>query len=217
MDRNNRVETGTHAGNLDLVGGRVCLDLVNTLDGRRNGHPHDYLNSYADLVSWSLHVGLVTEDVAQQLLDQAGRQPAEASRVFERVIVLRETIYRIFSAVAGGESPAAANLIGLNEELAEVLPQLQLVPVPDGFAWGWRGDRQALAWLLWPLARSAAELLTSAELKRVRECEGNNCGWLFVDTSRNRSRRWCDMKSCGNRAKARRHYKRKRTAGPAKQ
>jgi predicted RNA-binding Zn ribbon-like protein len=212
MDRNEMVEASTHAGNLDLVGGRVCLDLVNTLDGRRNDHPHDYLNGYTALVSWGLHVGLVTEGEARQLLDRAGRQPAEASRVFERAIALRETIYRIFSTVAGGESPAAADLAGLNEELAEALAQLQLVPAPDGFAWDWRGDRQVLAWLLWPLARSAAELLTSVELKRVRECEGNNCGWLFLDTSRNRSRRWCDMKSCGNRAKARRHYNRKRTA-----
>ncbi len=205
------VETKTHAGNLDLIGGRECLDFVNTLDGRRNGHPHDYLSSYTDLVLWGQHVGLVTEGEAQQLIGEARRHPPKASQVFERAIVLRETIYRIFVAITSGERPAATDLTRLNEVLSEALAQLQIVPTTEGFAWDWRGEKKALDRLGWLLARSAAELLTSAELNRVRECGGDNCGWLFVDTSRNRSRRWCDMKSCGNRAKAQRHYKRKRT------
>ena len=90
--------------------------------------------------------------------------------------------------------------------------QLQLVPMMARFAWALKGEKKALERPVWLLARSAAELLTSAQLNRVRECGGVNCGWLFLDTSRNGSRRWCDMKSCGNRAKTQRHYKRKRSA-----
>jgi len=216
MEQSKQVETSTHAGNLDLIGGWVCLDFVNTLDGHRNGHSHDYLGSYADLVLWARHVELVTEGEGRQLIDQARRQPTEASQVFEQALVLRETIYRIFMALASGERPAATDLANLNEALSEALARLQLVPTTAGFAWAWRDEAQDLERLLWPLARSAGELLTSAELNRVRECGGDNCGWLFVDTSRNQSRRWCDMKSCGNRAKAQRHYQRKRAAGGSK-
>ena len=216
MEQSKQVETSTHAGNLDLIGGWVCLDFVNTVDGRRNGHSRDYLGSYDDLVFWARHVELVTEDEARQLIDRARRRPTEASQVFEQALVLRETIYRIFMAQASGERPAATDLANLNEALSEALARLQLVPTATGFDWTWRVEAQDLERLLWPLTRSASELLTSAELNRVRECGGDDCGWLFVDTSRNRSRRWGDMKSCGNRAKAQRHYQRKRTAGSSK-
>ena len=212
MERNKVVEASSPAANLDLIAGWVCLDFTNTLDGRRNGRSHDYLNSYDDLMAWGHHAGLVTEDEARQLIEMAQRQPSQAGQVFEQAIVLRETIYRIFIAIASGENPAAADLATLNEALSEALARLEIVSTPEGFAWDWPGDEPRLERLLWPLARSAGDLLTSAELKRVRECGGDNCGWLFVDTSRNRSRRWCDMKSCGNRAKAQRHYQRKRTA-----
>ncbi|HSH12932.1 MAG TPA: CGNR zinc finger domain-containing protein, partial [Desulfurivibrionaceae bacterium] len=98
---------------------------------------------------------------------------------------------------------------------AATLAQARLVPGEDHFEWGW-SDAGGLRRLLWPIVRSAAELLTSEKLERVGQCAGDSCGWLFLDTSRNRSRRWCEMEHCGNRAKARRHYRRqKRTADRA--
>ncbi|MBI2081511.1 MAG: CGNR zinc finger domain-containing protein, partial [candidate division NC10 bacterium] len=103
-----------------------------------------------------------------------------------------------------------SDLAVLNAALAEALPLLGLVPEGNGFTWEWTANGQRLDRMLWPVARSAAELLTSGELARVRECEAESCAWLFMDRSRNRSRRWCDMKTCGNRTKARRHYERKR-------
>ena len=208
-------ENETHAGNLDLIGGWDCLDFVNTVSGLRRENPPDYLNSYADLVLWGQHVGLLGEEEADQLMGEAKRRPAQADQVFGQAIALRETIYRIFAAIIAGERPAMADLTDLNAVLSEALGRLQLVPAAEGFAWDWRDEKKALERLVWPLARSAAELLTSADLKRVRQCGGGDCEWLFVDTSRNRSRRWCDMKSCGNRAKAQRHYKRKRAADTA--
>lgn len=201
-----------YAGDPNLIGGQACLDFTNTVGGRRPGYEREYLNSYADLVAWSQHASLVTATEAQQLIAEATRQPAKATRVIEQAILLREAIYRIFSAVAAGGSPEAADLTILNKVLAEALAHLQITPAGDGFSWTWRGKAEALDSMLWPIARSAGELLTSADLPRVNMCAGDNCGWLFLDTSRNRSRRWCDMRDCGNRAKARRHYRRSRTA-----
>jgi predicted RNA-binding Zn ribbon-like protein len=98
----------------------------------------------------------------------------------------------------------------LNEELASAMARSQVVPTDEGFTWLWAQGGKALDCMLWPIARSAADLLTDGPLDSVRVCEGRGCGWMFLDTSRNRTRRWCDMKICGNRAKARRHQERAR-------
>jgi predicted RNA-binding Zn ribbon-like protein len=191
---------------------RVCLDFANTLDDRLTGHPHERLNGYADLVSWSQQSGILAKEAARGLAQEAARRPAEAAMALGRAIALREALYRIFSAVAGRRSVRPADLEPLNAVLGEALAALRIVRTAAGFAWGWSGDIGGLDRLLWPIAQSAAGLLTSAELRLVRECAAPSCGWLFLDTSRNHSRRWCDMKACGNRAKARRHYERKKGA-----
>ncbi len=202
--------TKSAASTFDLSGGRLCLDFANTLSKRLTSHPRELLASYGDLVAWSRQAGLVTEREAGVLIREAKRRRADAAAVLERGVALREAIYRIFSAVAG-ECPAGrGDLATLNAALAEVLPLLGIVPKGDGFGWGWTGDGQRLDRMLWPVTRSAADLLTSAERAAVRECDAQTCAWLFMDRSRNRSRRWCDMKACGNRAKARRHYERKK-------
>jgi predicted RNA-binding Zn ribbon-like protein len=126
-------------------------------------------------------------------------------------MALREAVYRIFSAVAGSRSPQPADLAILNATLAAALASLRIVTMGNGFIWVWGGGEEALDRVVWPVALSAAGLLTSGERRAVRECAATNCAWLFLDTTRNRSRRWCDMKVCGNRAKARRHYERKKT------
>jgi predicted RNA-binding Zn ribbon-like protein len=195
------------AGNSNV---RLCLDFANTVDWRTAAQPHELLTSYADLVAWGQRMDIVPGGTARRLLEESVRDPAQAAAVLERVIVLRESIYRIFSAVVAEHAPEAADIATLNRALAETLPRLQLAWTADGFAWRWNGDENALDQVLWPVARSAAELLTSDELSRVGVCAGDGCGWLFFDTSKNRSRRWCSMQDCGNRAKARRHYRRSR-------
>lgn len=196
-----------------LTGGRDCLNFANTVGGRRPDRSREYLNSYTDLLAWSLHAGLLSEAEANYLAVEAEHRPAEAAQVLAEAVILREAIYRIFSANAKAESVPAADLTLLNEALGQALSRLQVKPSPHGFDWHWSGDETALEAMLWPIIRSAAELLTSAELKQVRECAGDSCSWLFLDTSRNHTRRWCDMKDCGNRAKARRHYARSRVRG----
>lgn len=204
-------ETVVSAGHLNSSV-RLCLDFSNTLEWRASDHPQESLASYMDLVDWSRNVRLVTTREAPQLLRDAGRNQKEAMKVLEQAILLREAIYQIFSALADKRRPKKADLDILNSALAEAMSRSRIVETGETFVWDWTGRESALDRMLWPVVRSAAELLTSDELGRVRECGGVGCGWLFVDVSRNQLRRWCDMKSCGNRAKVRRHYKRTRAA-----
>ncbi len=198
-----------HETTFDLGAGRLCLDFANTANWHASANPVEMLNSYADLVSFSRQAGVVNADQADRLLREAARRPADADAARARAIMLREAIYRVFSALAAESAPAADDLALLNAALPEALARLRITAVVDGFTWAWRDDPDALDQMLGPILWSAGELLTSDELSRVRKCADDNCGWLFVDTSRNRSRRWCSMESCGNRAKARRFYTRK--------
>jgi predicted RNA-binding Zn ribbon-like protein len=191
---------------------RLCLDFANTLEHRLTNHPREAFKSYGDLLSWSKQAEAVTSNLAQTLTLESERRPAEAAATVERAINLREVIYRIFSAAAGKRPQQTSDLELLNAVLGEALAALRVTPMADGFTWGWTPERRELDCVLWPVAQSAAELLTSADLRTVRECAASDCGWLFLDNSRNHSRRWCDMKACGNRAKARRHYERKKQA-----
>ena len=126
--------------------------------------------------------------------------------VLKRAVALREAIYRICLAVAEQKEPLGRDLAKLNAELERCLPRLRIAPNQQGFGWEWRSEAGALDDALGPIARSAADLLVSGELlEKLRQCQGDNCGWLFIDSSKNHSRCWCDMRDCGNRAKVRRH------------
>jgi predicted RNA-binding Zn ribbon-like protein len=195
----------------DLSANWLCLDFANTLDNRLTEDIHDNLNSYADLVAWSKQAGLLMDAGAEQLLEEARRNPEEARAVLLRARDLREGIYRIFLAIAEEAQPAEADLNVLNAALAKAMAHVRVVPQDSGFIWGWEDEGRELDSLLWPVIRSAADLLVSPELEAVRICAAEDCSWLFLDTSKNHTRRWCSMKSCGNRAKARRHYKKEKT------
>jgi predicted RNA-binding Zn ribbon-like protein len=187
---------------------RLCLDFANSTPNHRNPS-EDHLNSYADLVSWSLDVNLLHEDEALRLWDFASRQPAQVAAVHQKAMVLREAIFHILSAIAHAQTPGEADLDTLNAALSEAMTHMHLVPIDNGFGWEWDGgSTHNPEHMLWRAAWSGGELLMADDLKYLRKCEG--CDWLFLDTSRNHSRRWCDMKTCGNRAKARRHYERAR-------
>ncbi|MFN8497872.1 MAG: ABATE domain-containing protein [Anaerolineae bacterium] len=200
-----------------LIAGELCLDFTNTVSGRDKADPHapvtnDKLASYADLLAWSELAGVLTPSLAARLRSEAEQRPAAALAALERAIALREAMYRVFAARAAAAATDVEDLAVLNDALAAAMARARLIPVGEGFVWDWPDGEDALDRMLWPVARSAAELLTSSRVERVHECEGDTCTWLFVDTSKNHSRRWCDMKDCGNRAKARRHYHRTRNA-----
>ena len=192
---------------LKLVGGRLCLDFVNTVDRETNSYSHEWLTEYWDLVAWGRQTRTLTAQQAKYLLQKAQQQPERANAIFNQAIQLRETLYRIFSAISARQSPQEQDLAQFNSVLIEAHSHLQLVFTENQFVWSWIDSHQ-LEYMLWQIIRSAEELLTNSNLNRVRECAGIDCGWVFLDMSRNRSRRWCDMEDCGNRAKARRHYER---------
>lgn len=193
--------------NRKLVGGRLCLDFVNTVDCRNSDQQRDSLVSYENLILWSQHAEILTENETDSLRAEASAHPAEARRVLERAIAARESLYGIFSAVIHHKHPSARDLETLNREMSLAMAHIHLKPAVDTDPWIRIFEDAKLEKVLWSVFDSAKELLTSDKLDRLSECRGENCGWLFLDLSRNRSRKWCDMKDCGNIAKARRHYK----------
>lgn len=197
----------------ELAGGHLALDFANTVGQHEPEFLSEWLAEYGDLVWWSLRAGTADEAAAEALFAAARAHPGEAERVFARALALREAIYRVFASVGGGAPASAGDLRTLNAELAAAGAHLRVEQTGEGFGWGWEGD--GLDRVLWPVARAAAELLTSGDLGRIGQCAGERCQWLYLDTSRNHSRRWCVMSDCGNRAKARRHYHRVRTGADA--
>jgi predicted RNA-binding Zn ribbon-like protein len=195
----------------ELSGGALCLDFANTWGDRRRPES-DRLRSYPSLLAFAGQAGLLGRREATALARHARRAPAAAEGTLASARRLRDVLYRLFAAQARGRRAAPADLAAVNAALRDALPHLRLTRRGGGYSWGWDGGGE-LAAPLHPIARSAAELLTSEELGRVRECDGATCTWLFLDQSRNRSRRWCSMESCGNRAKAKRHYHRRRDVG----
>lgn len=196
-----------------LLGGQLCLDFVNTVDWRGAARPQDRLVTYGDLLSWGRQAGALTVEEAAQLARRAVQDPTSASEVLERAIVLREAVYRLLSAALEGMPAAREDLRVLNSELALAFGRLRLRWSTErgGYHLIWSGDPDSLDRPLWAVAESAASLLlTPSDLARLRRCADESCGWLFLDMSRNRSRRWCAMRDCGNRAKARSYYRRHR-------
>ncbi|HAL47400.1 MAG: hypothetical protein FI707_01465 [SAR202 cluster bacterium] len=204
------VEESSSALEFEIIGGALCLDFVNTLEDRPYPEPNERLQRYADLVAWGRRAGVLTDGQAVILRGVEARDPDAAATALGGFIKLRESLFRIFAAVVDRSAPDEADMARLNAALAEALSPCCLVPKDGGFVIDWRDDSESLDRAIWPVVRSAADLLTSDQLDRVCLCNGPTCQWVFLDVSRNRSRRWCDMKTCGNQAKARAYYRRSR-------
>jgi predicted RNA-binding Zn ribbon-like protein len=188
---------------LPVLGGALCLDFVNTIDPRLEPPREDFLPTFEALIDWSVFVGTAGPAEAAALSADAGRDPGQAARVHGRATEFREALFELLRPPRRIGQPSAA-LAVVNQELRQALAEAELTPAASSYRLGSRPSTD-LSRVLWPIARSAAELLTSAEIDRVRECDGRGCGWLFRDTSKAGRRRWCSMAICGNRDKARRH------------
>ena len=197
---------------IELSGGALALDFANTVGGTHVSPTHDHLRDYPDILRFAVMAGGVKDDVAKRLAVRAEREPRRAAAVYELGVALREAIWGVFSALASGEVPRAADLALIGDAAAAGASRSRLVYDRDGVGWSLPSDGDDLERPLWEFARSAADLLTSGEHDRVKECASATCEWVFLDKSRNRSRRWCDMSDCGNRAKARRFQAKKRAA-----
>lgn len=197
------------AEELELVGGALCLDFTNTVGNQRSGEPNERLSNYADLFDWSVRAGALTKKGAAELKRLAEMDPGRAEQAFHRARTLRQALFRIFSSIVAGHAAPSGDLELLNEYLSKAMAATRIVARAEGrLAFEWSMPKPDLAQMLLPIARSAGAFLTSDQLHNLHECAGENCTWLFVDASKNHSRRWCSMSDCGNRAKARRHYAR---------
>jgi predicted RNA-binding Zn ribbon-like protein len=208
--------SGYKKGNGAMIGTTLCLEFANTIDWHASDHPEELLKNYADLVEWARRAGVLNDRASRRLLRAAARRPHGAEAALRRARALRDALYNVFVAEMAGRAPAADDLAVFNRALAAAMRRAQLTRTPGGFVWDWRvpfGDADtappALDGMLWPVARAAADLLLSPERAHIGQCaDDRGCGALFLDTSKNHTRRWCAMRDCGNRAKARRHYRR---------
>ncbi len=196
-----------------IVGGNLALDLLNTQNGSAGEPPEDdALLDYSDLLAWGQHVGLLSESEAGRLLRRSRRHPDEARAVFERTLATRGYLYELFSAVAHDSRPPGRVITRLQSDEAEALTHGELIAGDDEFRWGWAHDDD-LGRPLWPVIHAALTLLTDGPLDRVKGCA--SCRFLFLDESKNRSRRWCSMDDCGTADKVRKYVARRASARSA--
>lgn len=192
----------------EFIAGNLALDFANTVHNFGASDPEDDLKGSLDLANWARQAGLLTKQESWENSGAGRADPGVASSGFKRALRLRGLIYEIFSAVAQGNRVQPAALEGLNSYFAQAMSQASIRQAGDRYELGWDKGTRGMDRALCVVARAAVELLTSGKLRRVRECTGDNCTWLFLDTSRGGRRRWCDMQACGNRAKVRRFRQR---------
>jgi predicted RNA-binding Zn ribbon-like protein len=198
----------SRAGSLALVAGGLALDFANTSSGRGGPRHREHLGSASDVATWAAHAGVI--DVATRaLIDQ---KLAEGDRGFSALLrdalSLRETVYRIACAVARREQPAEADLAQLSARCAASLAKASIEMLSEGARWRWPSSEPIPETILGPITLSAVGLLREGDPTRLKQCPGEHCGWVFFDMTKNKSRRWCEMSVCGNRAKAKAHYRR---------
>jgi predicted RNA-binding Zn ribbon-like protein len=188
----------------DLSGGNLALDFANTVSNRPTDHPIERLTDYTKLVWFALESGIYKN--TDRLFITAGKAPGQARTVLQKAIQFREALFAIFSAIVEHRAIPDTALMRLNLMLQEAHAHGRIAYRDRHFIWEWTNMDHYLDSVLWAVARAAAELLLSEDLEHLRMCAADDCAWLFLDRTRNQRRRWCDMKTCGNRVKARRHY-----------
>ncbi|HEX6535698.1 MAG TPA: CGNR zinc finger domain-containing protein [Gemmatimonadaceae bacterium] len=202
-----------------FVGGALPLDFVNTVDWLEpvSDVPpspaalwRDRLGDYDALLAWAAEAGVLSDAERGALADRARREPYAAREAHARAIALRAAVRAAVTAAAAGEPPAPWSAATLDAAITHALHHRRLDLSTGTPHWRWVDDGEPLDRVRWAVALGAAELLAGPELGAVRTCLGEDCGWMYVDRSRNHQRRWCEMAICGNRAKARRHYARRK-------
>jgi predicted RNA-binding Zn ribbon-like protein len=199
----------------ELIAGAVCLDFTNTLDDRFSNQPKELLAQYVDLARFAEDSGILTGMQVDRLIERSGSNSEAAGRALAAAIEMREAMFAVFWAVVNRKAAPPVALIKLNQYVQRAAQHAQLVqvsgsPITARFEWRFDDTPSDFEAPLWPIARSAADLLASEQLAYVRPCASKTCLWLFLDVSKNHRRRWCDMTKCGNRAKFQRFYDRKK-------
>jgi len=201
----------------DLDGGHPVLDFTNTVDWRATPREHDWLEDYFDLLAWCHRTGFLPDQLLVTMACEAELHPNQAASALKLARALREAIFELLRASVEGRAPRLQALELFNRHLRRAMSQVTLNPGTsqgDAFRLELAPGADPLEGVLFRILRQAADLLTSFDPARLKICGNPECGWLFLDTTRNGSRRWCDMAACGNRAKARRFYRKKRGEAP---
>jgi predicted RNA-binding Zn ribbon-like protein len=209
------METPRVIAEMRIVGGNPALDLVNTRDTAPDGEPgFDRLRDYDHLLAWADRAGIISSESARRAGARAAARSDEASAALGQARALRADIYDVFNALALERDPPVSSLTSLRRIHGEAIAHGSLVRRDDAFTWDWSENEELVA-VLWPVVHAAVELLTSNKVQRVKRC--NRCSWLFVDATKNRSRRWCSMEGCGTNEKSERFVQRRRAQrrGPA--
>jgi len=200
------LDPGNYTGTYKVIGGELCLDFANTVSWRGIEREHDWLHNFSNYIAWGVLVGVISRDEHQSLTEVAELHPHEAEQTLKKAHELREVINALFSEVKNGQPIPQVELAALNAYLPETLVHLQAGVEDNRASWKWWSDGVELDCILWPVVWSATNLLMSDRLKNLRSCEA--CEWLYLDNTKNHSRRWCTMEDCGNRAKVRRFRQR---------
>ena len=205
----------------EYIGGDPALDLVNTVDWTSRGPEQERLTDFDRLTEWAEGAGVLSPKFAAALRRKAAAKPREAEAVHRRTLQARQVLARVFGAIAQGK-PAGDGLNDFNRLLGQALEHMRVAPATGGRAGGsklrlgWEDLESRLDSVIWPVVWSAASLIASDEAAQIRICGGPDCGWMYVDRSRNGLRRWCQMATCGTREKSRRRYHRTRTPARAR-
>lgn len=197
----------------EYIGGDPAIDLVNTVDWTTRGPEQDRLTDFDGVIQWAQGAGILSTKAASSLRARARAKPREAEAAYRDVLRVRAVLGRLFRAIAVSE-PAGDALDDFNRMLGRTLERMRVTPASGkprahpALQLGWREGGESLDSIIWPVVWSAASLIVSEEAARIRTCGGPDCGWMYVDRSRNRLRRWCQMETCGTREKSRRRYAR---------
>jgi predicted RNA-binding Zn ribbon-like protein len=204
------METRVHVEDVEFMGGHPALDFVDTVGGMLDTPPRpedNYLRSYEDLLELGLKTETLSDRAARRLRRAARERPDEAEAALSAAFEARALLDSVFRPVADGSKPPARALAELGKLGATAMSHGRLVGHGAHADWSWE-DAPGLDAPLWPLVNSAVELVTDGPLERVSCC--GRCRWLFLDTTKNHSRRWCSMEGCGTDAKVERYVARRR-------
>ena len=191
----------------------MCLDFCNSGQNARGPSGTEWIAGFPELIDWLEAAEAITRGQAARLRRAAAASPRAAAQVWGRAIKFREALFRVLNARAEGGAIAREDLSIIEAEHARAVSFARLAWTGDGYSWSLDPSAESLDAALQPLVESAVSLLTSAKMERLRRCGNSTCYWLFIDETRNHSRRWCEMASCGNVLKVRRHRERARGAG----
>ncbi len=191
-----------------LDGGELCLDFTNTIHNRSITPPEDYLGNFKDLLDWLGFTGALPRRILLTMKVSASVDAERARRAFKSAIAFRKLLYTVFSSVAHGPEVPEKEFSALSMKIGRTLANLRLHHEGRRVVTSWAYRKGNLEQALWPIAKSAMDLLLSGDFDRIKQCP--RCFWLFHDTTKNSGRKWCSVQTCGRIDKAARYYYRKK-------